>query len=122
MATVKAVFHAFERVFGPIGAAKSLHLLPPHFFPQWNRDIAGAYGLPLGQTGANGERYWQFMFISRGQGQDLGDDLAADINLLKAIDEYNYCHFTRRLRSKRSYLREFLGPPDHQRPNPPCKA
>lgn len=44
-ATVKGVFKSFEKVLGPVGATKCLHLLAPRFFPLWDRAIAEAYGL-----------------------------------------------------------------------------
>ena len=40
---VKQIFHSFELVLGPVGAAKSLHLLSPYFFALWDRAIAHAY-------------------------------------------------------------------------------
>ncbi len=94
--TAKAVFIAFEAVLGPVGAAKSLHLLAPQLFPLWDRAIAEAYGLSLDRTGTNGDRYWSFMLISRDQCRSLGGHLPPGTNPLKAIDEYNYCHFSRK--------------------------
>ena len=41
--TIKAIFTRFEEVLGPVGAAKSLHLLVPRFLPLWDRAIAYAY-------------------------------------------------------------------------------
>jgi len=94
-AVIKTLFHAFEVVLGPVGGAKSLHLLAPRFLPLWDRAIAEAYDLPLGQTGTNGDRYWSFMLISRDQCQALSGQLAAGTNPLKAIDEFNYCRHTK---------------------------
>src|SRR5438876_8264540 len=34
------LFDSFERVLGPVGAAKALHLLAPRLFPLWDRTIA----------------------------------------------------------------------------------
>src|ERR1700730_12560435 len=35
--TIENLFQSFERVLGPVGAAKALHLLAPNFFPLWDR-------------------------------------------------------------------------------------
>jgi hypothetical protein len=92
---VVRVFKAFEEVLGPVGAAKCLHLLAPCFFPLWDRAIAEAYGLPLRQKGRNAERYRRFMEIVKEQVQSLDGEYAIGRNLLKAIDEYNYCKHTK---------------------------
>lgn len=92
---VVLVFKAFEEVLGPVGAAKCLHLLAPCFFPLWDRAIAEAFRLPLRQKGRNAERYWRFMEIANEQVQSLGGEQAVGRNLLKAIDEYNYCKHTK---------------------------
>lgn len=89
------VFKAFEEVLGPVGAAKCLHLLAPRFFPLWDRAIAEAYGLPLRQKGKNADRYYDFIRIVRGQVQSLGGEQTIGRNPLKAIDEYNYCKYTK---------------------------
>jgi len=93
---VVRVFKAFEEVLGPVGAAKCLHLLAPYFFPLWDRAIAEAYSLPLKQKGRNAERYWRFMEIVKEQVQSLGGEQTIGRNPLKAIDEYNYCKYTKR--------------------------
>lgn len=90
---LELVFHGFEMVLGPVGAAKALHLLAPRFLPLWDRAIAVAYGLELGRTGTNGRRYWRLAQIAKEQISRLND--VESMNLLKAIDEYNYCHFSR---------------------------
>jgi len=92
---VRHVFKAFEDVLGPVGAAKSLHLLAPRFFPLWDRAIAEAYGLPLRKRGTNADRYCRFMRIVKGQIQSLGGEQTIGRNPLKAIDEYNYCKHTK---------------------------
>jgi hypothetical protein len=89
------VFKAFEEVLGPVGAAKCLHLLAPRFFPLWDRAIADAYSLPLRPRGRNAERYWRFMGIVKKQVQSLGGEQAIGRSPLKAIDEYNYCKYTK---------------------------
>lgn len=93
--TVVALFTEFESKLGPVGAAKTLHLLAPWLFPLWDVAIAKAHGLALKRIGANGDRYWQFMVISKQQCIDLRRQ-GGEGNLLKAIDEYNYCRYTRR--------------------------
>lgn len=93
---VTHIFKAFEEVLGPVGAAKCLHLLAPHFFPLWDRAIAEAYGLTLGQKGRNADRYCRLMSIAKGQVQALGGEQNIGRNPLKAIDEYNYCRYTKR--------------------------
>jgi hypothetical protein len=92
---VSNLFRDFEIVLGPVGAAKTLHLLAPRLFPLWDRAIAKAYGVPLGTTGTNGERYWRFITITRRQYLELKSQLRDCGNILKRIDEYNYCKFTK---------------------------
>ena len=94
---IVAMFKDFESVLGPVGAAKSLHMLVPKLFPLWDRAIARAYNVPLHRAGANGERYWQFMQIAWKQSAALKRRTNSGGSLLKAIDEYNYCKYTRRL-------------------------
>jgi len=93
---VKRVFGDFEEILGPVGAAKCLNLLAPRFFPLWDRAIAQAYGLALRQRGRNAERYCHFMRISQGQCKALRGRQVSGRNLLKALDEYNYCRYTKR--------------------------
>lgn len=92
---VKRIFGDFEEVLGPVGAAKCLHLLAPHFFPLWDRAIAQAYGLTLRQKGRNAERYCHFMRITKNQCKFLDGKQIDGQNLLKALDEYNYCKYTK---------------------------
>lgn len=94
-ATVRRLFESFETVLGPVGAAKSLHLLAPRFFPLWDRAIATGYGLPLGRRGSNGIRYCRFMRIAKAQCESVGGEESLKHNPLKAIDEYNYCKYTK---------------------------
>jgi len=95
-AKVKGFFHAFEKVLGPVGASKTLNLLAPTFFPLWDRSIAQAYGLALEHTGTNLSRYFEFMLIAREQCNKLAGRLQPGENFLKAIDEFNYCRYTKR--------------------------
>jgi len=92
--TVAKSFEAFEKVLGPVGAAKALHLLAPGFFPIWDRTIAQKYGQWLGPAGSNGKKYWRFMAICQRQCRELKN--ASCTNPLKSIDEYNYCKYTKR--------------------------
>jgi hypothetical protein len=104
---VKDTFNNFERVLEKTGAAKCLHLLAPDFFPLWDTEIAKAYELG---KGCEAERYCFFMEITRDQVKSLGGDNAAGRNLLKALDEYNYCEYTlpmlEKKREKRKLERE----------------
>jgi len=94
-AMVEGLFRDFELVLGPVGAAKCLHLLAPRFFPLWDRDIAKAYLVSLRKRGRNGERYCRFMRIVEGQWRDLGGEQRIGRNPLKALNEYNYCKYTK---------------------------
>jgi hypothetical protein len=44
----------FKKVLGKTGAAKSLHLLAPRFFPLWDTKIAKTYGV---KNGMEADRY-----------------------------------------------------------------
>jgi hypothetical protein len=98
---IKRIFEDFDKVIGPVGAAKSLHLFVPNFFPIWDSIIAEKYHLPL-MYGLktekhifNAERYIHFMMITASQYKILAQE-STDSDLLKAIDEYNYCKFSRK--------------------------
>lgn len=88
--TVVDLFQDFEKVVGPVGATKCLHLLAPSFFPLWDRTITKAYHLRLQQSGTNGTRYCQFIEITKAQYEALGGEKVIGPNPLKALDEYNY--------------------------------
>jgi hypothetical protein len=91
-----AIFGDFEITLGPVGAAKALHLLAPRFMPLWDRAIAAEYTGHLGPMGSNGWRYLRFMRECRLQCIAAGGEAAAaDGNILKALDEYNYCVFSK---------------------------
>jgi hypothetical protein len=91
---IVSVFTDFEEVLGPVGAAKCLHLLAPDFFPLWDRSIAEACGQYLGTRGNNGHKYYHFMEMAKLQVLRLRKERAGAQNLLKSIDEYNYCRYT----------------------------
>jgi hypothetical protein len=86
---LRMLFSHFEHVLGPVGAAKSLHLLAPSFFPLWDNAIARAYGVKFGRNAPDG--YIRFMQISKEQCRVLTEQGAPWADLLKAVDEYNYC-------------------------------
>jgi len=44
-ANVEALFADFQDTLGPVGTAKTLHLLAPKFFPLWDTKIREAYGV-----------------------------------------------------------------------------
>lgn len=94
---LRAVFGDFEVSLGPVGAAKALHLLAPRFMPLWDRAIAAEYVGELGRVGTNGRRYLQFMRQCREQSIAAGGGAAVAYgNILKSLDEYNYCAFTKK--------------------------
>lgn len=93
---VTAIFDAFDRVLGPVGAAKCLHLLAPRFYPLWDRAIADGYQCALKTRGMNATAYLRFMRIARDQAEYLCKQTVAMNDPLKAIDEYNYCKYTKK--------------------------
>jgi hypothetical protein len=92
---VRTVFKAFEEVLGPVMAAERLHLLAPRFFPLWDRAIAEAHGVSLGRKGKNADQYCTSLRITKEQIEALGGEQVIRRNPLKAIDEYNYCKYTK---------------------------
>ncbi len=94
-AAVGRLFGSFEEILGPVGAAKCLHLLAPRFFPLWDRAIAKAYSIPLRERGKNAERYLRFMEAAKQQCEAMPDERVIGQLPLKALDEYNYCRYTK---------------------------
>jgi hypothetical protein len=92
---VERLFNGFEQVLGPVGTAKSLHLLAPKFFPLWDRAIAKAYHCTVGNVGTNTANYAAFFRIAAFQARTLSPTMPEEANLLKRIDEYNYCKHTK---------------------------
>jgi hypothetical protein len=92
---LQEVFADFEAVLGPVGAAKALHLLAPRFLPLWDNAIAVAYGVQLGKKGTNASRYVRFLRTAKEQCARLGGQAAAGDDVLKRLDEYNYCTFSK---------------------------
>ena len=92
---IAELFTAFELVLGPVGAAKALHLLAPEFFPLWDREITKAYGIYLAGTGQNAIQYLQFMTTVISQILNVCPSPGDRKGMLKRIDEFNYCRFTK---------------------------
>jgi hypothetical protein len=91
---VARTFTKFDLALGPVGAAKALHLLAPDFFPLWDREIAYAYTINLDRAGLNASEYFRFMMVTRAMVVQL-DSSNESVGILKRIDEYNYCRFTK---------------------------
>ncbi len=86
--TLRRVFAIFRRTLGPVGAAKSLHVLAPYFLAMWDTDIANfGYGLST-------EDYLQLMFAAKQQVLNLPREIGPGTTALKALDEYNYLRYT----------------------------
>jgi hypothetical protein len=90
------IYQSFEKVLGPVGAAKTLHLLCPCLFPLWDRAIAKAYGVAMVKEGGNIPKYLKFMSICKEQVTRLAEDGSIGEDILKNLDEYNYCKYTKR--------------------------
>ncbi|HEY0875538.1 MAG TPA: hypothetical protein VGD94_18820 [Vicinamibacterales bacterium] len=93
---VRQVFNVLERVLGRVGAPKAMHLIAPNFFPLWDTWIAPAYGFELKAVGQNCETYLAFMEVVQRQAAEVRALLPARPDVLKAIDEYNYCRYSKR--------------------------
>jgi hypothetical protein len=65
--------------------------------PLWDAAILKGYGLEKSpfRKRTDAERYVVFMQIAKAQIENLGDFSSLTDNLLKALDEYNYCRFTK---------------------------
>ena len=93
--TLVCVFQDFENPRGPVGAAKTLHLLAPKFFPLWDDKIAKkGYGIRFGRTGTNGQKYLSFIKATVKQVSDIGRFGIQDP--LKRLDEFNYCKYSKK--------------------------
>ncbi len=85
------LFMEFKKVLGPVGAAKALHLFAPAYFPLWDREIAKkAYNVSLDEAG-----YLAMMRLVKTQLKNIPQIPEVKVTLLKLIDEYNYCHYTK---------------------------
>ncbi len=87
------LFDDFASVLGPTGAAKALHVLAPRFFPLWDNGIQKGYRIRR----TDGEGYFVFMLVTHDQCLELGGEAVWGDALVKRIDEYNYCRYTRKL-------------------------
>ena len=93
-ATIESMFDDFDRILGPVGAAKALHVLAPRFFAIWDRSVAQAASLYLKKRGRNATLYWRWMLLTQSVCQDVGGEAVWGPGLLKRIDEFNYCRYT----------------------------
>ena len=94
----EAACPVFGAVARPGSRAESLHLLCPQYFPIWDRRIASAMARVCAGCLRDADRYLRFMEITQHQCQSFGGQHALGRNPLKALDEYNYCHYTRKWR------------------------
>ena len=108
---VVLLFSRFHRVLGRVGAAKCLHLLAPRFFPLWDDRIAKAYGF----HGRSADEYAQFMKIVQDQCRSLHENSARWGDMLKALDEYNYCRYTLGASSEPSIRQDRAIPPSAEK-------
>jgi hypothetical protein len=105
--SVQRLFEDFARLLGPVGAAKSLHLLAPAFFPLWDNEIACRYRCRLSKP-RNAKQYWSFMQKAKVQVEDLAAVGAEIPDPLKALDEYNYVQFTLPMLNRRREARAMM--------------
>lgn len=75
---------------GPVGTAKGLHLFAPSYFCPWDTRIYKGYGL----NGYRPSHYWKFLIQTKKQIERFNDNFG-DENPIKAIDRFNFWHFTR---------------------------
>lgn len=87
---IEHIFDRFVGVLGPVGSAKSLHLLAPRWFPIFDNYILDAFRV----WGRDGRAYWRFMTAIRAQVTMIGGEAAAGPNVVKALDELSFCRFT----------------------------
>jgi hypothetical protein len=90
----ETIFARFAQVLGPVGAAKALGLLHPTIFVMWDSEIARRYCGSMWRRDV-AATYGRFMSITATQARSCrgGRERFAD-QLLKAIDERNYCSLT----------------------------
>ena len=89
---VAEVYLRFRTVMGPTGAAKALGLLHPRFLPIWDSRIGNAYiGYRWSRDKATPEAYLTFVDYCREQCTTDVDEAAFGPTLLKTLDEWNYC-------------------------------
>ena len=83
-----------------VSVVKALHLLAPDFFPLWDKAIAETLGFRYANNPA--EKYWEFCLEMQSVIKQLGDykaeiipDNNNDKTILKKLDEYYYCLYTK---------------------------
>jgi len=86
--SVLKLFASFQRTLRPVGAAKSLNLLAPQFFPLWDNSISYGYGVITEPHG-----YFLYMLLVKDQIARI--DFPDGLDPLKTLDEYNYCKYTK---------------------------
>jgi hypothetical protein len=94
-ASISKIFNEFELILGPVGAAKSMHLLAPKFFPLWDRTIAINYDIKLLKVGNNSNNYLELISSIKQQIINTEKIYKFDRNPIKSIDEVNYCKYTK---------------------------
>jgi len=101
-ATRKLEWKKSPEKLSPVSVAKALHMLAPGFFPLWDDEIARKYGCYwYAQSREKGaSKYWKFMqriakFVDDFQKQSQEIIRISERPILKLIDEYNYCRFTK---------------------------
>jgi hypothetical protein len=85
----------FSKLVHSSAAKEIVNRLAPKFFPLWDRAIAKAYRCELGNVGTNGVNYSAFFLTAVLQARTLSPTMPGEANLLKRIDEYNYCKHTK---------------------------
>jgi hypothetical protein len=93
--TAESIFAGFAGALGPVGAAKALGLLHPTVFVMWDTEIARQY---CGSTWRRkvAATYGRFMSITAMQVRAChGGRERFEEQLLKVIDERNYCCHTK---------------------------
>ena len=86
------MFAEFEALLGPVGAAKALHLLAPRFFPPESGHSRGCRVPNSGPSLARTRRGLEFMKVNKDEVVDLGGEGRCGTDVLKRLDELNYCY------------------------------
>lgn len=90
---VERIFDRSVAVLGPVGSAKTLHLLAPRWFPIFDNYILDAFHV----WARDGRAYWRFMTAIKAQVLMVGGERAAGANVVKGLDELSFCRFTLKL-------------------------
>lgn len=80
----------------PVAVSKALHLLAPHFFPLWDKEISKVY-VKLVNSNNCADKYVEYCSIMKDFEITVQKFGFRDYNksILKCIDEYNYSKFTK---------------------------